>query len=95
MKITQGVDFLNLKESNEKAPPLNQEIISKMKNKTYEVGSTVKVGDRILFAFLDRSDNDLDKQYKLIFLTEDHFDFFVCTNPEKVGNGLPVLKYKS
>jgi hypothetical protein len=70
---------------------VDEEMLSKMKYKFYENGEPIKVGDKILFSFLETDKTEKQITYKLIALTEEQFDFFVCENPDR--GGLPVLKY--
>lgn len=71
---------------------VDNEILSKMEYKFYENGNPIQLGDKILFALLETDKTEKEITYKLIPLTEDHFNLFICENPER--NGLPVLKKK-
>jgi hypothetical protein len=72
---------------------VDNEMLSKMEYKFYENGNPIQVGDKILFALLETGEDKPKNRvtYKLIALTEEQFDFFVCENPDR--SGLPVLKY--
>ena len=70
---------------------VDEEMLSKMEYKFYENGEPIKVGDKILFSLLETDKTEREITYKLIALTEEQFDFFVCENPDR--GGLPVLKY--
>lgn len=70
---------------------VDNEMLSKMKYKFYENGKPIQLGDKILFALLETDKTEKEITYKLIALTEEQFDFFVCENPDR--SGLPVLKY--
>lgn len=70
---------------------VDNEMLSKMESKFYENGNPIQVGDKILFALLETDKTETRITYKLIALTEEQFDFFICENPDR--SGLPVLKY--
>ena len=70
---------------------VNNEMLSKMEYKFYENGNPIQVGDKILFALLETDKTEKTIMYKLIALTEEQFDFFVCETPNR--SELPVLKY--
>jgi translation initiation factor IF-1 len=72
---------------------VDEEMLSKMEYKFYENGEPIKVGDKILFSLLETDKTESEITYKLIALTEEQFDFFVCENPDRDGLPVPVLKY--
>lgn len=79
------------KNQIEKNKIVDNEMLSKMESKFYENGNPIQVGDKILFALLETDKTEKEITYKLITLTEEQFDFFICENPDR--SGLPVLKY--
>lgn len=70
---------------------VDEEMLSKIEYKFYENGEPIKVDDKILFSLLETDKTENEITYKLIALTEEQFDFFICENPDR--GGLPVLKY--
>ncbi len=71
---------------------VDNEMLSKMDYKFYENGNPIQLGDKILFALLETDKTEKELIYKLIGLTEEQFDFFICEKPDIAY--FPVLKYR-
>lgn len=61
-----------------------------MEYKFYENGEPIKIGDKILFAFVETAKSENRITYKLIALTEQQFDMF--DNISAAMSNIPVLK---
>lgn len=65
------------------------------KMKTYHNGVEIKVGDRVLCAFMVTENHVGELELRLIFLNENQFDLFELDESRGIKSKLiPTIKYK-
>jgi hypothetical protein len=79
--------------------PLTEEVLGKLKQKTYFNGEEKQIGDVVLHAMLmseiiEKEDGCAELPLKLITLKEKHFNMFEYDERYK-GNDLPTIKLKN
>jgi predicted neuraminidase len=70
---------------------VNDELLSLMTKKNYHNGEPIEIGDNILFALLQTSNNNKEVSYDLITIKEDHLNLYYVVEG---SNPIPVLKLK-
>lgn len=74
---------------------ITKEDITKLNTKTYYNGDEVKVGDRLLFAFLVIESSESEEQeLKLITLSDKHTDNFVFYSKRETRGTIPTVLLK-
>lgn len=72
---------------------VDEEMISRLINKNYYNGEPIEIGDKILFALMEKKDkNSKEISYDLITLKREHFDFFEVD--KKMSDSIPYIKLK-
>lgn len=72
---------------------VDEEMISRLINKNYYNGEPIEIGDKILFALVQKKDKNIGEiSYDLITLKREHFDFFEVD--KKMSDSIPCIKLK-
>jgi hypothetical protein len=90
------------KSQLENAKSVNEDYLSKAKNKYYDSGKPIELGDSILIAMLvgdvKENENEIPEiSVKFILLNERDFDLYEIYEPDRQNsksNFLPMLKLK-
>lgn len=72
---------------------VDEEMISRLINKNYYNGEPIEIGDKVLFALMEKKDkNSKEISYDLITLKREHFQFF--EDDKKISESIPCIKLK-